>query len=248
MSILISGTTGIDAGGLPINNSGNAEVEGTLIVGGNVGIGVTPSAWSSVYDSIELGTLVVTSAASRYNAITTNAYDNGSWKYKVSSVPVTSFALDSGDASFRWSIAPAGTAGNQITWTTAMALDASGNLLLTSGTGALGYGTGAGGTVTQLTSKSTAVTLNKPSGRIYTSNTALAAGASATFVVYNSLVVANDVVVPNGVYATTDPTNYKIEVSRILDGYFLLKVTNISGGSLSEAVVINFVLIKGAIA
>lgn len=41
-----------------------------------------------------------------------------------------------------------------------------GNILSLSGTGALGYGTGAGGTVTQLTSKGTAVTLNKPCGFI----------------------------------------------------------------------------------
>lgn len=127
-------------------------------------------------------------------------------------------------------------------------IDGSGNVLIKAGTGALGYGTGAGGTVTQLTSKTTPITLNKPSGRIYTHNAALAAGASATFVVYNSLVVANDVIVPNGVFSTADPTNYKIEVSRILDGYFLLKVTNISGGSLSEYVAINYTLIKGAVA
>ena len=47
-----------------------------------------------------------------------------------------------------------------------MRIDTSGNLLLTSGTGGIGYGNGSGGTVTQLTSKSTAVTLNKPNGLI----------------------------------------------------------------------------------
>ena len=59
-------------------------------------------------------------------------------------------------------------------------ITSGGNVLVTSPAG-LGYGPGAGGTVTQATSKSTAVTLNKPSGQITMHNGSLGAGASAMF-------------------------------------------------------------------
>ena len=126
--------------------------------------------------------------------------------------------------------------------------DTAGNLLLTSGTGALGYGTGAGGTVTQLTSKSTSVTLNKPSGRITTHNAALAAGASVFFVVNNSLVTTSDhIVLTMG--GSTPNTNYTVfPTFSTGNGTFYVLVKNISTGSLSEALVINFSVIKGATA
>lgn len=60
-------------------------------------------------------------------------------------------------------------------------------------TSAFGYTAGAGGTVTQATSKSTGVTLNKLSGRVTTHNAALAAGAEITFTVTNNTVAATDV-------------------------------------------------------
>ena len=70
-------------------------------------------------------------------------------------------------------------------------IDSSGNVLVTSVAG-LGYGTGAGGTVTQATSKSTAVTLNKPTGQITTHNAALAADTTVSFLVNNSLITTSD--------------------------------------------------------
>ena len=109
----------------------------------------------------------------------------------------------------------------------------------------LGYGTGSGGTVTQLTSKSTAVTLNKPSGRITTSNSALASGASIAFTVNNTLVSDKDILTVTG-YSFA--YNYRIEVNSIATGYFAIRITNISASSLSEAIDINFAIIKGAIA
>lgn len=125
-------------------------------------------------------------------------------------------------------------------------VDASGNLLVTNVAG-LGYGTGAGGTVTQATSKSTTVTLNKPTGQITMNNAALAAGASVNFAVNNSLVTTTDLVVVGGVNAGVDPINYRIEAARANGiGTFLIRVTNISAGSLSEALQIQFSIIKGA--
>ena len=128
-------------------------------------------------------------------------------------------------------------------------LDDSGNATfsgnVTVGGGTLGYGNGSGGTVTQATSKSTAVTLNKPSGQITTAADALAAGASAAFTCFNS-VVGNDPVTANLLFGFGNPVNYRCEVIQTSVGGFSIRLTNISGGSLSEALVIHFNVIKGS--
>lgn len=128
-----------------------------------------------------------------------------------------------------------------------MRIDTSGNVLVTNAAG-LGYGTGAGGTVTQATSKSTAVTLNKPTGQITMNNAALAAGATVNFDVTNSLFntdgQSKDVVIVN----CYNNGNYRVEVRTTFGSAFRISVTNISGGSLSEALVLNFAIIKGATA
>ena len=122
-----------------------------------------------------------------------------------------------------------------------MRIDSSGNVLVT-GSGGLGYGTGSGGIVTQLTSKSTAVTLNKPSGRIIMNGAALAAGATVTFVLNNSLIGESDIVTVecyNNGYT-------KAEVFTTIVGAAYIHVTNISASSQSLATDINFTVIKGA--
>lgn len=112
----------------------------------------------------------------------------------------------------------------------------------------LGYGTGAGGTVTQATSKSTAVTLNKPCGQITMNNAALAAGGIASFTVNNSLVALGDTVAVTlrAGYATVG--TYRVAAEAVNTGTFYISLENRSAGSLSEAVVINFTVIKGATA
>lgn len=118
-------------------------------------------------------------------------------------------------------------------------VDASGNVLVTS-SGGLGYGTGSGGTVTQLTSKNTPVTLNKTNGQITMNNAALAAGASISFQFNNTTIAATDVVIAHpGNFGTYTASTYFVTA-----GACGIRVTNISGGSLSEAVTINFAVIK----
>ena len=74
------------------------------------------------------------------------------------------------------------------TLTVTGAITSTGTLSLTGASSTLGYGTDAGGTVTQATSKSTAVTLNKPCGQITMNNAALAANTSVAFLFNNSLL------------------------------------------------------------
>ena len=84
-----------------------------------------------------------------------------------------------------------------------MRIDSSGNVLVTNVAG-LGYGTGAGGSVTQATSKATAVTLNKPCGTITLAADALASNTTARFSFTNSILAVTDTVIltiRNGVTA-----------------------------------------------
>jgi len=108
--------------------------------------------------------------------------------------------------------------------------------------GSLGYTTDAQGTVTQATSKSTAVTLNKSAGQITMNNAALGATTNVTFTLNNSFISANDIVILNVASGATSGA-YNCFVSGLSAGAVSITLRNISAGSLSEAVVINFSLI-----
>ena len=105
-----------------------------------------------------------------------------------------------------------------------------------------GYTAAAQGTVTQATSKSTAVTLNKSAGQITMNNAALGATTNVTFTLNNSFISANDLIILNIASGAT-AGSYNCWVSGLSAGAVSITVRNISGGSLSEAVVINFALI-----
>ena len=109
----------------------------------------------------------------------------------------------------------------------------------------IGYAASAQGTVTQATSKSTAVTLNTSAGQITMNNAALASVTNVTFTLNNSLISAKDVLILNvGSGATAGA--YNCWVSGLSAGAATITLRNISGGSLSEAVVINFSVIHSA--
>lgn len=161
-------------------------------------------------------------------------------QFGKSATPANNFVIDASADNGTLKLAR-GNAG--ATTQDILTVDAAGNVTVSYA--GLGYGTGAGGAVTQATSKLTLVTLNKPTGQITMNNAALAAGASATFSVMNSLVGTTDVVVVSSPFSNSD--SYRIECSRCAGGFFNIRVTNISGGSLSEAVIINFAIIKGSV-
>lgn len=110
----------------------------------------------------------------------------------------------------------------------------------------IGYTAAAQGTVTQLTDKSTAVTLNKPAGRITMNNASLATATNATFTLNNSFISANDTVILTISGGQATAGSYNVFANNLGTGTVSISLRNISGGSLSEAVVINFAIIHCA--
>lgn len=129
------------------------------------------------------------------------------------------------------------------------AVVATGAVTTSSPTANFGFATGAGGAVTQLTSKSTTVVINTNSGQITMNNAALATVTTVSFTVTNSAISATDNVIVNllgASYATT--ATYAVKAEKIAAGSFVISLKNESGGTLSEAVVVNFSIISGVTA
>lgn len=216
---------------------------------GTIGMSIVPSAWNSTIKAIDISTgmSLFYSTSGSVSSYGTNIYLNGSSNYirKVTGYAAM-YQQNVSDGSHVFYSAGTGTAGTTIaSWTPTLKLDASGNALVTSN-GGFGYGAGSGGTVTQSTNKSTGVTLNKVSGQITMNAAALASNTSVTFLVTNSTVLASDNIIVNlkGGYASYG--TYDIKAEGIGAGSFVITLKNISGGSLSEAVVLTFSVIRGS--
>lgn len=112
----------------------------------------------------------------------------------------------------------------------------------TISTGTWGYSTGAGGAITQASSKSTGVTLSKSCGAITMNNAALAAATIVSFTLTNTLIAATDVLVLNHISGGT-VGSYTLN-AQCAAGSATINVRNNTAGSLGEAIVIQFALIK----
>jgi hypothetical protein len=108
-------------------------------------------------------------------------------------------------------------------------------------TDTIGYGTGSGGTVTQLTSRTTGVTLNKLSGAI-TLVSAAGTTTATTFTVTNSTVTAADTIIVNQKSGTN---LYITAVTSVAAGSFKITFYT-TGGTTTEAPVFNFNVIRGS--
>lgn len=175
-------------------------------------------------DVVAAGTLAVTGAATlgATLAVTGNVAVNTD-KFTV--------AASSGNTAVAGTLAVAGAASFA-----AAALSAG-------ATGGVGYATGAGGAVTQETSRTTGVTLNKTTGAI----TLVSAAGSTTpfsFTVTNSAVAATDVIIVNQKSGTD---LYDVAVSAVGAGSFQLTL-NTKSGTTTEQPVFNFAVIKGVAA
>ncbi len=105
-----------------------------------------------------------------------------------------------------------------------------------------GYATGAGGAVTQLTSRTTGVTLNTPAGAI-TMFSAAGSATPATFIVTDSTVSATDTIL---VSERSGTNLYILHVTSVSAGSFAVTFYT-TGGVAVDAPVINFAVFKSAI-
>jgi hypothetical protein len=109
-----------------------------------------------------------------------------------------------------------------------------------------GYITGEGGTVTQATSKATAVTLSKKCGQITMHNASLAADTTVSFTLTNTTIVATDLLMLNHVSGGT-AGSYLLN-AQAAAGSASINVRNVTAGALAEAIVIGFAVIKAVTA
>jgi hypothetical protein len=126
--------------------------------------------------------------------------------------------------------------------TTLESLAISGNARI-SGSGGLGYTTGSGGTVTQITSKATSVLLDKTNGQIITSNSNLTASTVTTFTLNNSTIAATDTVIVHRASGGTGGS-YLVWCDGVGAGTATIAIQNITGGALAQALTLNFAIIK----
>ena len=119
--------------------------------------------------------------------------------------------------------------------------------LLGSAESAVGYSTGTGGVVTQATDKSTGVTLNKRCGQITMNSASLSAAAEVSFTLTNSVIAATDVVLVSIASGATAGA-YSVQCDATAAGSCRISVGNRNAGSLGEAIVLNFVVIKSVAA
>lgn len=137
---------------------------------------------------------------------------------------------------------------------TFVSLSSTGNVVSTgniysAGAGTVGYGAGAGGTVTQSGGggKSAGVTLNKASGEITMANNNLGADTSVSFVFTNSTIGTRDLLLLNIVGGVVTAGCYNLDAN-CTTGSATVTVRNITAGTLGEAIVLRYAVIRGAIA
>ena len=259
--------------GLVVSNGTAATTTGSLLrvsaggVGAVSGNGIVSFLHTGIYTSTTVGFVNVSASATTAGTVmtVTGAGVTGGTGLQISNAAITTGAhlsILGAAAAVMFSVKVKGAtviAGDAI-GTAALTLTA-GNLVVTSGnltvavggitcsapTGnGIGYATGAGGAVTQITSRTTGVTLNKLTGTITTTTSSLAAEAAAAFVVTNSTVAIGDTVIVSqqsgAVGAMTD-----VVVTAVAAGSFTIAVMNnnvAAGTAETGAILINFAVIK----
>lgn len=205
----------------------NALITSLALSGGNTKWTLTNTSNTANSQTVFVMSVGGSSAGDAYHQLTIGGATD--WTYGV----------DNSDSdAFVWSQNAALGTSN------ALRISTTGNVAAVGTAGTIGYGTGAGGSVAQATSKATAVTLNKGSGQITLNNANLAANTTVSFTLNNSLIAATDNAILNH-SSIGNGTDYNIWASTFASGSCQINVRNITAGALAEAIVINFSLIKG---
>jgi hypothetical protein len=161
----------------------NATEAARLDSTGNLGLGVTPSAWSSSFKALQVSPRAALWGDTSQTILSHNIYATSGGDLYIANGNATLFTQQNG--AYKWLTSASGTAGNAITFTQAMTLDASGNLGLgtTSPSARLSVSNSAGGNVASFTDTTSAdLQINLTSGvSLLTPSTGiLAFGTSST--------------------------------------------------------------------
>ena len=221
-SVAVNPGAGIQVTGSPITTSGTINITNTGVTRLNAGTGISLSSSNgnvTVSTTTTGGT--VTSVGVSSSTLT------------VSNSPVTTTGTITVDLPNTIALSGNITAGN---------LRSAGSIT-SNNTGGVGYATGAGGTVTQGTSRTTGVTINKISGAI-TLFSAAGSASYTSFTVTNSTVAATDVIIINQRSGTD---KYEAWISNVATGSFQVTFADTSG-TTTEQPVFNFAVIKAVAA
>ena len=234
--IVYSNETGNSLLGLGVGSAQQLVVNAS----GNVGIGVTPSAWYTSYGtkafqfaaSGALYGLDVSSGDRRVGLLNNDFINTSGIDIYINTGHATKYQQAAGVHS--WLIAPSGTAGNAITFTQAMTLDASGNLLtgtLSTGGSASNATKTVGGSfstvngVSASTATAVAVTLfTVPTEAVFIVSAFVPAYAAPTL--YNAV----SIVKVNGGVATVTAISTATNLSIAMSG-LNVQATQLTGGA-----------------
>jgi hypothetical protein len=241
-----------------IDNQQRLNFPAVSLVGGPPGL-INPTNFyqqgRSFTDNLSSPSATNTYAVSNVFAPATIAADNTGVKYTYGITMYIGGPLQEGtNVTIDEELALVINAGNTAFASTFYIGGGSGSVATSNASGAfvsqgvLGYGKDAftnspGGAVTQNTSKSQGVTLNKGCGVITMNAAALNAGTSVEFVLTNSFIASTDTVICNMGPGGTAST-YLVQAQAVAAGSCRFRVTNYSATNRSEACVVNFSIIK----
>ena len=234
-----AGTTSTSSttGTVVISGTGGLGVGGAVFAGGTVTAGA--AGGDNLFgNSLANNSITVSRITSGASSIALQAFTNA---------PVINYSGASGymvfqkGSSEKLRLSPNDNllVGTAIDAATSNGILAIGPIASNGATAGLGYATGAGGTITQGTSRTTGVTLNKVCGAI-TLFTAAGSATATSFTVTNSTVAATDVVRLSVASATN---KYLAFVTATGAGSFEITFYT-TGGTASDAPVINFAVFK----
>lgn len=204
------------------------STNGSLIIGSGATISISGATFTG---SFSLSNVNILGGTATLSTLTVSGTAS------LSTASIGSATVLGGSATLS-SLTVSGTAS--LSTATISTATVSGTLLATSPSAGIGYGAGSGSASTQLTNKSTAVTLNGLTGQITLNSFSMSSAATASFVMTNSAIVATDVIVPN-----INSASYSARAFAGT-GTALFTVTNQSGVTASDSPTINFVVLRGS--
>lgn len=232
--------TALGLGTMATQNSGAVAITGGTLSG------VTITGSFSGLTLVESVTLATSAAAAGVNLngntlgadgtdtnIDINITPKGTGEVNITKVDIDSGAID----------------GTTVGATTAASVKGT----TVEATTSIGYPVGTGGTVTQGTSRTTGVTLNKITGEIVLFAVGIAGHEADEFVLTNSTIAVNDVImlcIKNGGSLAAGTRKYYVtQINTVAAGSCTISVGNIDNGAIvSESPIIQFLVLKGAIA